>query len=453
MPLGPNSSRRLNMVLTLDGAELAGAQARRLDAAPCDSRPLGAQAKAWLRACVDAQRLMEANGADEIFERHPLRVRIDGARGPAPLRALPPMLADAGGRLLVHAAFEGAKAAEMWARKLGKAPKAAEGLRACAKALAESFANPVLATRGPQDYEVVLPCQTEYFDPERGVAPTTPFWSREETALYTVAHEAGHAAHFERGASMALRLGCDGDESARNLWASLGALEALGPHGQSLVSVFQEGYADCFAALAMGGADAERASLRAGQISTFRSLNIPSKASDYGQGDIEHDSREALALLAQELDERGCPRGGRDIDELCGRCAGLGALRWAQRLASEPAGAASWMLWARASEALASPLGRGMRPVLAQRFEDLKERALAVDDFAPLASCLGETESSKPALALGLEWLLRMRQAAGRPQVPLQGSRPLAPQACSLREKLEARSSAAGRRATTPKMI
>ena len=322
--------------------------------------PLGEAAQTWLGALDAAGRLFSDEGAGELFDRLALRARVArGSLAPSPFLRL-----------------------------------------------------------GPQGYEIFLPCDHGGPDALDEMSPSAPFWSRDELALYVVLHEAGHAAHF--GAPAEISLG-DQASPARELLADLGALDAGDPHGQALLCVFQESYADCFAALTMGAHGPLGARERAEQILRFRARNIPAAEADYGQGDIEHDSREALRQLIEDLHEP--PRSGAQIERACLRAATLGSLRWAQALASRGAGRASWMLWARASQRAAHAC-QARQQRCAGDFERLRDAAMDCEDFNALASDMGETGQSKPALALGLRWLLRMRELGGAPRGPLRGQRP-----------------------------
>lgn len=251
-------------------------------------------------------------------------------------------------------------------------------------------------------------------------------WGVDEIRVFIALHEAAHATHALQSESFELLFGLHWAGAAREALAALiwtptaepgqelspwedncaPASSPTHPRAASFTdfefafkNVLLEGYADCFASLALAQTQAKEAARIGRDWIDLRAQRVPNRPEGWEghpRSDLLHDSREALRELCALCESQGegplpLPDGG--LHELALRCALAGAARWTLLLAqrSEPGPIAS-SFW-RKLEALAE-LGPPAPSGLPPRAEP--ESALLATALGALASDLAAPAPPAP---------------------------------------------------------
>lgn len=441
---------RLRMLLTVGEITLSG-EARPLDTTSGRGPAFVGYAKKWIQACAIAQRLMEANGSADLFETHALDVRIPGAmRGGLAATALNSVLiatASLGMRGLLHIFT---KALDRTDRGLFGAPWTLGASATLYNALAPLSGEPcVVPTRvqtesrsrsSDEDAEqtfqtkstektrahVVLPSRSQILDARHGLGQATPFWDDQQLAVFIALHEFGHAAQHLNGQKIKDFFGTSlMSQDAQFLFSSIKIFSnersALSELSQEH---FGECYADCFAALAMGGADPHLTCERAAQIYAMREAGSPKVESNYSSHDPSHDTREALLDLQERIsDMAGAPSSAAEIHEMCLLCAQAGSMRWMFKLATRDAGDSSRLLWTHAAELVDDPSSHSAKTFYQEHFAEIAQVARANALLAPLSASFDTVPPlGQASQGLAIHILLELHRFAGTPRVELAGT-------------------------------
>lgn len=430
-----------------------------------DGKPFMGRANAWIAATARSQRLMEANGSADLFpEWHPLTVELLGARrGGA--------LADAAESGLYRASEALSRGFAALARRISPVDEAgpraeaasffARTSLAAARALPWSRAEPhatalVTSTHsaGPEgetrtlsaSSTVNLPARSDALSPDGKLARAAPFWSEEERATYVALHEFGHSAHHLKGLDPELHFGAELLSAPElDLFGAVGVLPAAqGVLPDYFFAQFGEGYADCFAALGMGGGSLEATLLACDQVRAFRGALAPAREEDYSGSDPVHDTRETVGALREALAQAGrVPSTAEEVDRLCLRAAQIGAARWVANLASRPAGVLSDCVWSRGRDALAG-LDPAILSAYSASYETERDKALATPWLRPVAESLPEPADARKgqdpraaARCASLSILNAIESSCGGPRLrSLAGGPPAAPSLEALAARL-----------------
>lgn len=431
-----------------------------------DGKPLMGRANAWIAATARAQRLMETNGSADLFsESHPLTVNIVGARrGGA--------LADAAESGLNWASNALSRGFIALARRLvhfgpisstdSSISWIAQKSRAAAHSLPWATTEPHALgvrceTSGTDDpvsrmsisSTVNLPARTRSLNDNGILAYASPFWSKEELATNIALHEFGHSAHHLRGADVGSNFGTDLLSPAE-----LNILSALGVYpveaGQ-LPGIFAyrlaEGYADCFAALGMGGGSLDATLLACDQTEAYRAALSPARENNYSGMDPLHDTRESCRALRETLVAAGCcPMNAHDVDHLCMRAAQIGTLRWIASISSRPAGSISGLVWARGHQATAELPADAVNAYAASYLTE-REKAIDIPYLHELATSLPGphapilTKAHSAGCSAALSILNAIHETCGAPRLKnLAGGQASAPELEALGARLKRRS-------------
>lgn len=442
---------RLAMVLRA-GPELTLHGTARPESNP-SAAPLVGHARTWLHACARAQRMMEANSSSDLFSANrPLMVEISGIRHAG-------SWAEAAERVIGHAPAALAATITAWACSssipwigrfgaLAANPFTDPGRFGASASLTKSSTTCSSdSARGAKETwssTVELPARSQDIDACSPIRLAAPFWSDEEFALYIVLHEFGHSAQHQRTGSPGGMAGIESLPPAeRGIFAAAGIpFGPDSPLGIQLMLNLMENYADCFAALALGGSDPDRALLCASRVESMREACIPRDESLYSRGDPVHDTRESLRALRETLEASGsAPSGSAEVDEICMRCAQVGAQRWLAKLSTRPCGELSEALWARSELSLGLPENQLARAGFTDAFETVVADARTVSWIASAVENLADLREARPGISATLKILLEIAEHVGSPRAPLAGTQSPEPEPSGLLAKLWARRS------------